>query len=81
MVEVVCPTCGQPDNCGDCDHTPAHVVTYGVFLHSSGEQGGWVVRTMYDGWTPAPYSHAEPVATYKRMYAAEKYADRLNGRS
>jgi hypothetical protein len=17
-----CPTCGQPDNCGDCDHTP-----------------------------------------------------------
>jgi hypothetical protein len=19
----VCPECGQPDNCGDCDHTPA----------------------------------------------------------
>lgn len=17
-----CPVCGQPDNCGDCDHTP-----------------------------------------------------------
>lgn len=19
----LCPVCGQPDNCGDCDHTPA----------------------------------------------------------
>jgi hypothetical protein len=19
---VLCPVCGQPDNCGDCDHTP-----------------------------------------------------------
>ena len=18
----ICPVCGQPDNCGDCDHTP-----------------------------------------------------------
>lgn len=22
-----CPTCGQPDNCGDCDHTPASTGT------------------------------------------------------
>lgn len=19
---ICCPECGQPDNCGDCDHTP-----------------------------------------------------------
>jgi hypothetical protein len=19
-VEEICPTCGQPDNCGDCEH-------------------------------------------------------------
>lgn len=19
--DELCPTCGQPDNCGDCDHT------------------------------------------------------------
>ena len=30
MTEMIefCPVCGQPDNCGDCDHTPvpcAHV--------------------------------------------------------
>lgn len=22
MNDETCPTCGQPDNCGDCDHTP-----------------------------------------------------------
>jgi len=22
LVEELCPECGQPDNCGDCDHTP-----------------------------------------------------------
>ncbi len=22
-----CSVCGQPDNCGDCDHTPAEAVT------------------------------------------------------
>lgn len=53
-------------------------ITYGVYLHSSGEQGGYVVRTMWDGWCPKPYSHAKPLRVYKRKSAAEKYADRLN---
>lgn len=24
-----CPVCGQPDNCGDCDHTPVPPEAYG----------------------------------------------------
>ncbi len=39
----------------------------------------YVVRTAYDGWLPAPYSHATREAEYKRMSAAEKCADRMNG--
>ena len=73
-----CPECGQPDNCGDCDHTPAHVKTFGVFEHSSGPQGGFVVRTIYDGWCPYPYSNSEPVKVYQREHAAQRYADHLN---
>jgi hypothetical protein len=53
--------------------------TYGVFLHSSGEQGGFVVRTMYDGWTPAPYSTAKPVHSgYRSEKLAQLMADKLN---
>lgn len=55
------------------------VKDYGIYLHSSGESGGYVVRTRYDGWCPAPYSDASPIAVYKRLHAAEKYADKLNG--
>ena len=53
--------------------------TYGVFLHSSGEQGGFVVRTIYDGWAPAPYSTAKPVHTYRKSRKlAQAMADKLN---
>jgi hypothetical protein len=52
--------------------------TYGVFLHSSGELGGYVVRTIYKGWTPAPYSSRTAVRTFKRESAAQTYADKLN---
>ncbi len=54
-------------------------VRYAVVLHSSGEQGGFVVRTMYGGWIPAPYSSTVPEAVYKREAAAQRYADKLNG--
>ncbi len=52
--------------------------TYGVFLHSSGVQGGWVVRTVYDGWVPAPYKIGDCVHEYKREHAAQALADRMN---
>jgi len=53
---------------------------FGVFLHSSGAQGGYVVRTMHNGWAPAPYSKAKPVHTYRANQAklAQKMADKLN---
>ena len=55
--------------------------TFGVFLHSSGN-GDYVVRSMYDGWCPAPYSDQKPVHTYraKQEKLAQKMADKLNGR-
>jgi hypothetical protein len=51
--------------------------TYGVFQHSSGPQGGYVARPMYDGWAPAPYSKVTPLFVYKRRADAERRADRL----
>jgi hypothetical protein len=54
--------------------------TYGVFQHSSGPQGGFVVRTLHDGWVASPYNAADAVATYKRENAAQQYADKRNGR-
>ena len=56
--------------------------TFGVFLHSSGPQGGYVVRTMYGGWCPAQYSDQKPVHTYRATQEklAQKMADKLNGR-
>jgi len=39
---------------------------HGVFLHSSGEQGGYVVRTIWNGSAAAPYQ------------LAQKMADKLN---
>jgi len=59
---------------------------YGVFVHSSGSQGGYVVRegNTRDGqsnWYPSPYSGASPVKEYHQRSAAQKHADRLNGYS
>ena len=51
---------------------------FGVFQHSSGELGGFVVRTIYDGWTPAPYRTEDAVITFKRESSAQHQADKLN---
>jgi hypothetical protein len=57
---------------------------YGVFVHSSGANGGYVVRSGYkrdDGsvrW-PEPYNSKSPVKTYSNQKVAQKHADRLNG--
>ena len=55
--------------------------TYGVFLHSSGEHGGYVVRTMHDGSAASPYLHVRPVHTYRASQAhlALGMAEKLNG--
>jgi len=59
--------------------TTRETKTFGVFLHSSGEQGGYVVRTAYDGWTPAPYNKAKPVHSgYRSEKLAQRMADKLN---
>ncbi len=36
-----CPTCGQPDNCGDCDHTPVFMVGDRVVWDDGDEQGAF----------------------------------------
>lgn len=54
--------------------------TFGVFVHYSGPQGGYVVRGIYDGWTPWPYRTSDAVRIYKRKHAAQAYADKLNAR-
>ncbi len=64
-------------------YTPpkAEAVTYGVFLHSTGKSGGYVVRTIYSSGRAAnPYNNASPMRTFKRKNAAQNYADKLNGR-
>lgn len=53
-------------------------VTYGVYLHSTGRQGGFVPRTQYDGIAPNPYSQAQPVKVCKTMLGAETFAEKLN---
>jgi hypothetical protein len=52
--------------------------TYGVFVHSSGKNGGYVVRTMYNGWTPSPYSSSLVLRAFRRESAAQRHADNLN---
>ena len=34
-----CPVCGQPDNCGDCDHTPIEFDTPAEEYEASGKIG------------------------------------------
>lgn len=57
---------------------------YGVFQHSSGAQGGYVVRSgerRDDGslYFAMPYQHVEPVAVSKSQKLAQRKADQLNG--
>lgn len=52
--------------------------TYGVYLHSSGAQGGFVPRTQYDGIAPNPYSRAQAIRVFKTMHGAETFAAKLN---
>ncbi|HKB40461.1 MAG TPA: hypothetical protein VKD72_28815 [Gemmataceae bacterium] len=53
--------------------------TFGVFVHSTGPQGGIVVRTMINGEAAAPYRAEDALRVYKRKVFAQRYADRLNG--
>jgi len=53
-------------------------IRYAVIQHSSGPCGGYVVRTMYDGWIPSPYRADDAVKVYRRESAAQAHADKLN---
>jgi hypothetical protein len=52
--------------------------SYGVFQHSSGLNGGFVVRTIYGDWTPSPYSTEQALRTFKSERGAQNHADKLN---
>lgn len=57
---------------------------YGVFVHSSGPNGGYVTRTgttREDGsyYFDPPYRDAKPVAVSKSRKLADRKADKLNG--
>jgi hypothetical protein len=52
--------------------------TFGVFVHSTGPQGGHVVRAIYGGWTPNPYSAAQALRIFKSERGAQNHADKLN---
>jgi hypothetical protein len=52
--------------------------TYGVFVHSSGRDGGYVVRTVFNGWTPSPYSTEQALRIFKREASAQRDADKRN---
>lgn len=56
---------------------PAFDDGYAVVQHSSGPQGGYVVRPMP---LMAPYRNVRPERTYRRRRDAERYADKLNAR-
>lgn len=56
---------------------------FGIYQHSSGPQGGFVVRTLHptsDGRMAAcnPYSHMEPMKEYKTELGAQTFCDKLN---
>ena len=50
---------------------------YVVVMHSNGS--GYVVRTRYAGYIPAPYQSAKVEKAFKSEAMAQKYADKLNG--
>ena len=54
-----------------------YTVSYGIFQHSSGPQGGYVAREMIGGVSYAPYHAATALKVYKRRADAERYADKL----
>lgn len=59
---------------------------YVVVQHSSGAQGGYVVRRATkseDGslYVPSPYTDATPKAVSKSEKLAQRQADKLNGMS
>ncbi len=51
--------------------------TYGVFVHSSGKVGGYVVRTQYNGWTPSPYDSSQALRVFERESSAQQAAGRM----
>lgn len=50
--------------------------TYAVVRHTSGR--GFVVRTVYDGWLPAPYTNAQREVEVMYEGMARKIAARFN---
>ncbi len=54
-------------------------VTYGVYQHSSGPQGGFVVKEQQDGRVVHGhlYDHATPVKVFRHKAPAQRYADKL----
>lgn len=57
---------------------------YGVFQHSSGPQGGYVVRSgerREDGtyYFAMPYQHETPLSVSKSQKLAQRDADKRNG--
>lgn len=58
--------------------TPTERLDFGVYQHSSGPAGGFVVRTRYDDWCPAPYNKVTPLKVEADQDTAQAYADALN---
>jgi hypothetical protein len=56
------------------------IISYGVYQHSSGPQGGFVVKELEDGRVVHGhlYDAATPVATYRHKAPAQRFADKLN---
>lgn len=51
-------------------------ITYAVVRHSGGI--GYVVREVFDGYLPIPYTDAKRIKECKNQKIAQKYADKLN---
>lgn len=51
---------------------------YAVIQHSSGPQGGYVVRTVFDGYLPAPYRREDAVEVFENRAEAERFADAIS---
>ena len=65
-----CPTCGLPDNCGDCDHAGTeHYVGAGDGAHS---RSGWPARTRRSvfSWSTCPVITGRTWRAISRMRLA-----------
>jgi hypothetical protein len=67
FAQEFCPTCGQPDNCGDCDHTPVRREPV-----PEPEVAQIVREVAAAGAAPRPKKRAKPRCRHTKTFGTKK---------